>query len=111
MRSPSAVFSFLRDWHAEKGGIAGWADIVRGWFDSNDGVRIHARLAHAIGRATIAIGDAPTDFRGLRAKTVAPPGLCIVVSNQGKGPVTIYRSGADTRRGRAADRDARAVAA
>lgn len=59
----------------------------------NGGVRIHARLAHAIGRATIAIGDEPTDFRGLRAKTVAPPGLCIVVSNRGKRPVTITEVG------------------
>lgn len=54
---------------------------------------MYARLAHAIGRATIAIGDSPTDFRGLGANRLAPLGLCVVVSNTDRFPVTITEVG------------------
>ena len=61
--------------------------------DPNSGLRLRAKRAYAIGRATIAIGESPGDFRGLRAKRLIQPGLCIEAVNNGRAPVTLLEVG------------------
>ena len=57
---------------------------VRKLLDPNRGVQVRARLTYAIGKATIAMGDDASAFRGLRARPLTAPGLCIEVTNHGK---------------------------
>lgn len=61
--------------------------------DPNAGLRLRAKLAYAIGRATIAIAESPDDFRGLRAKRMTQPGLCIEAVNRGRAAVTLMEVG------------------
>ena len=66
---------------------------LRKRLDPNTGVIVRARLTYAIGPATIAMGDDIAAFRGLRAKRLTPPGLCIEVSNFGEEAVVIVEVG------------------
>lgn len=77
----------------EKTPLAKLIERVRKWLDPNRGVQVRARLTYAIGKATIAMGDDLSAFKGLRAKTLTPPGLCIEVQNHGKEPVVIAEVG------------------
>jgi len=82
---------------APAGGIkarfAALVERLRKRFDPNGGVQVRARLTYAIGKATIAMGDDATAFRGLRARPLTPPGLCIEVQNHGKDTIIVTEVG------------------
>lgn len=73
--------------------LAAFVTRVRKWLDPNAGVRVRARLTYAIGRATIAMGDDLSAFRGLGARPLTPPGLCVEVANHGRVPVVVTEVG------------------
>ncbi len=73
--------------------VAVLIDRFRKRLDPNAGVVVRARLTYAIGPATIAMGDDITAFRGLKARPLTPPGLCVEVSNFGEERVTIVEVG------------------
>ncbi len=77
----------------DKSPLAKLIERVRKRLDPNRGVQVRARLTYAIGKATIAMGDDLSAFKGLRAKTLTPPGLCIEVQNNGKEAVVIAEVG------------------
>ena len=66
---------------------------VRKFLDPNRGVQVRARLTYAIGKATIAMGDDASAFRGLRARPLTTPGLCIEVTNHGKETIVVTEVG------------------